>query len=301
MQPHFAAHLPHRSVIRISGTDRHSFLQGLVSNNVAKSADTDAIYAALLTPQGKFLHDLFILSPEGAFPPDGAFLIDCERERSEDLLDRLKAYKLRSKVKFDDLGEALDVWAVWEAPTAHYTPTPPSPLQWHERGLFLDPRLPKLGAREFIEKGRAPADTVAVELAAYDEHRLALGIADGSRDLEIEKSTLIEANFDFLNGIDWKKGCYIGQELTARMHYRGLAKKRLFPVEIEGKAPPFGAIIAKDIGEMRSSSGSTGIAVLKIEAVLQALDQKQPLTYGETKLWPTIPAWMKIDGTPTNR
>jgi folate-binding protein YgfZ len=322
----FTTLLPHRSVIRIGGEDRLGFLQGLISNDVSKASATHAIYAALLTPQGKFLHDLFILDH------DSAYLIDCEATRAEDLISRLSAYKLRSKVTFENLADKFDVWAVWEdtlGPDAPHKAVIPQNFLFHaaerrgktnlcgtqsdspqtpaasiqspaEHLAFPDPRLPERGLRAFVPKGEAPENVQPTDLAAYDSHRLSLGIADGSRDLEIEKSTLAEGNFDLLNGIDWKKGCYVGQELTARMHYRGLAKKRLFPVRIEGESPPYGATLSNDSGEMRSSCGKQGLALLKIDAVRQALDQETPLTHGNAKIWPSFPAWMKIDVQPAN-
>jgi folate-binding protein YgfZ len=274
----FATRLSHRSLIRIAGPDRAAFLQGLVSNDVSKANAQQSIYAALLTPQGKFLHDLFI------FADADSFLIDCEAARAEDLLRRLDAYKLRSKVTFENLAGAFDILAVWGAP--HLGPA--------------DPRLPELGARFFVKKASTILDVTLTDAAAYDEHRIKLGVADGSRDMEVEKSTLAEGNFDFLNGIDWKKGCYVGQELTARMHYRGLAKKRLFPVRIEGLVPPPGTGLGED-GALRSSRAFRGLALLRIEAVQQAIDQEHPLTYGKTTLWPSIPGWMKIDAPPANR
>ena len=277
--------LSHRGVVRVGGDDRRAFLQGLVSNDVAMATAANAVYAALLTPQGKFLHDMFILAVKDAF------LIDCEAARADDLLRRLASYKLRSKVTFENLGNAFDVWAIWNG-------------DYSAPCSFADPRLPELGSRIFMKKGVMPANAARADFAAYDAHRLTLGVADGSRDLESEKSTLVESNFDFLNGIDWKKGCYVGQELTARMHYRGLAKKRLFPVRIEGKTPNFGALLKlgeEEAGEMRSHSGAWGLASLKIDAVRQALLEKSPLTCGETRLWPLMPSWMKIDAPPTNR
>jgi folate-binding protein YgfZ len=120
-------------------------------------------------------------------------------------------------------------------------------------------------------------------------------VADGSRDMLIEKSTLAEGNFDFLNGVSWTKGCYVGQELTARMHYRGLVKKRLFPVRIEGPAPEFGAILklgAEDAGDMRSASGDLGLALLNVEKAEAAMRENAALACGESKLTVWKPAWM---------
>ena len=277
----FACLLPHRSVVRVGGPDRSSFLQGLISNDITKATDRTAIYAALLTPQGKFLHDMFILA-EG-----DSFLIDCEVARIDDLLHRLTAYKLRAKVSFEIMTSAFDVWAVWDGDYQ-------APL------CFSDPRLVELGYRLFSPKGKEPANTVCTEFASFDQHRLRLGVADGSRDMEIGRSTLAEGNFDMLNGVDWKKGCYVGQELTARMHYRGLSKKRLFPVRVEGGLVPHGTLLPNDAGEMRSQSGTQGLALLRMDSVEQAMGQEHPITLGETRIWSTLPLWMQIDETSIN-
>lgn len=269
----FAAPLSHRTLIRIGGADRYAFLQGLLSNDVMKASEDRAVYAALLSPQGKFLHDLFLLHVADAF------WVDCEAGRAEDLLRRLNAYKLRSKVTFENLTDRSDVWAIWGG--AHSAPQ-----------TFVDPRLPELGMRAFVEKNKIPVGPIISDFSVYDERRLHAGVADGSRDMEIEKSTLAEGNFDFLNGVDWKKGCYVGQELTARMHYRGLAKRRLFPVRVEGAPIAFGAQIEGD-GEMRSSCHKHGLALLKTEDAQKAINEEKPLTYQNTKLWVGLPSWMK--------
>ena len=278
----FACPLLNRSLLRISGADRVSFLQALVSNDVTKATEDTGVYAALLTPQGKFLHDLFILAT-----PD-ALLIDCEAGRADDLVQRLSAYKLRSQVEIENLADTFQVWAAWEA---HL------PQDWTANGLcFPDPRLPELGMRMFVDKGTLPTAITQVYLATYDFHRLALGVADGCRDLESGQSTLAEGNFDLLNGIDWKKGCYVGQELTARMRYRGLAKGRLFPVRIDGDPLPFGSPLMQgdsEVGEMRSSCACIGLALLKIDSAQQAVDQETPLTHGDTRVFVFTPEWMK--------
>jgi folate-binding protein YgfZ len=258
----FCAHLSDRFSLRIAGPDRQNFLQGLVSNDMGKVTSSEAIYAALLTPQGKFLHDLFILA-------DGdSYLVDCERP--EDLIRRLTAYKLRAKVTFEMA--AFDIWAIWNGQT-------------NAPHAYRDPGLPELGSRVFVPKG----EKLKGENGDYELHRLTLGVTS-SADMEIEKSTLAEGNFDFLHGIDWKKGCYVGQELTARMHYRGLAKRRLFPVMIEGEAPAPGTQLDNDVGEMRTSRGAHGLALLKIDVAAA----KTPLTCGKIVLYSEIHGWMKL-------
>ena len=165
--------------------------------------------------------------------------------------------------------------------------------------VFVDPRLASLGARAILprEEARAlltDAGLVEAEFDRYDRLRLSLGVPDGSRDLVLEKSILLEAGFDELNGVDWQKGCYIGQELTARTKYRGLVKKRLMPVRIEGPTPPPGTIVTTDgreIGEMRSSRDGLGLALLRIEPVREG----KRLAAGEAALVPVRPAWMRLE------
>src|SRR5205823_1333801 len=161
---------------------------------------------------------------------------------------------------------------------------------------FADPRLAALGARIIAERGhlaRLAERLTPADFAAWDRHRLALGIPDGSRDLVLDKSILLEAGFDELNGVDWQKGCYIGQELTARTKYRGLVKKRLMPVRIDGPTPPSGAVVTangREIGEMRSSRDGLGLALLRIEPVREG----KTLAAGEAILLPVRPAWMRL-------
>jgi folate-binding protein YgfZ len=264
--------LPNRGVLRLSGADRVSFLQGLVSNDVESATPGNAVYACMLTPQGKFLHDFFLIA-------DGdSLLIECEADRREDLMRRLKMYKLRAKIELSDCADAFSVWS---------TPTPPPNLA----GLaYRDPRSPSLGYRLL----RARPETVIPDSAPfedYDRLRIALGVPDGSRDMEIGKAILLENNIDLLNGVTWDKGCYTGQELTARTHYRGLIKKRLAPVGIAGEAPAIGTPITEngvEIGEMRSSSGDLGLALLRLDF----LRQQRPVAFGDVTLTPTLPEYL---------
>ena len=230
--------LPERGILAVSGPDRRSFLQGLVSNDVEKLAAGRAVYAALLTPQGKYLHD-FIMVEQGE-----AIWLDAEAARLADLRRRLSMYRLRAKVEIAERPE-LGVAAVFGdgALPALGLPDEPGAVRPFGRtgSSLVDPRLAELGARVIADRLRlarlAETGLTEADFAAYDRHRLALGVPDGSRDLVPEKSILLESGFDELNGVDWQKGCYVGQELTARTKYRGLIKKRLFPVRIEGPPP----------------------------------------------------------------
>jgi folate-binding protein YgfZ len=267
--------LPARGVIEVAGDDAVSFLQGLVSNDVAQAASGRAVWAALLTPQGKWLSDFFIFA-------DGTrLLLDVEREQAPMLVQRLGRFRLRAKVALSDFSEMLHVHVAWGG----------APDVSKNVIAAPDPRLPDAGWR-LLAPRLLPVTATA---EAWDEHRLALGLPDGSRDLEAEKTVLLEAGFDELGGVSWSKGCYMGQELTARTKYRGLVKRRLVPVAIVGATPPPGTPVLRDgveVGAMRSGRGGIGLAQLRLEAIGVA-----PLRCGEAALTPRPPAWMKLPET----
>jgi folate-binding protein YgfZ len=282
-----------RGVIAIAGEDRLTFLQGLVSNDVQRVSPKRAVYAALLTAQGRFLHDFFIVAI------GDTLYLDCEAERRDDLRRRLSLYRLRSKVSLTDVGEKFAVGLLFGVGVLSRLGLPAEAGHAASRSggcIFVDPRLPELGARAVLARASA-ADTLASlgltpgTNEAYDRLRLSLGVPDGSRDLPVEKAILLENGFDELNGIDWQKGCYMGQELTARTKYRGLVRKRLLPVTIEGPLPAPGTPVRlgdAEVGEMRSSSDGAGLALLRLEHV-----DSGPLTAGESRITPRRPEWMK--------
>ena len=270
-----------RAVLRVSGADRIEFLQGIVSNDVAKAGRDRGVWAAFLTPQGKYLHDFFLAA-------DGeSILLDCERARADDLRKRLRRYTLRSDARVeaaDDLAVAL-------------ASAPPAPADG-AAACFPDPRHREAGYRlvgphSAIARALAAAGLAAADPLDWDRRRLALGLPDGSRDLEAERSTLAEANADLLGGIDWEKGCWMGQEVTARMHYRGLAKRRLTPMCVDGPIPARGAPVERDgrpVGECRSSAGDLVMVLARTEAI----DEAEPgLRSGEAHLHPAPPEWLK--------
>ena len=278
--------LSHRSVIAVGGDDRAAFLQGLISNDTTKVAPNRAIWAALLTPQGRFLNDMFV-----AGGGDGTLLIETERERAPALARKLALYKLRSRVTVEDRAAAMEV-AVAFGPDADAL----VPLEGAT--AFVDPRLPALGVRVLAPAGQAATllaghGAVPAPAEAYETLRLSLGVPDGSRDLRPEKALLLESGFDELNGVDWEKGCYMGQELTARTKYRALVRKRLLPVKVEGPLPAPGSPIERDgqeVGEIRSGAGDRALALLRLEAVRAAGE----LTSGQSRIRPEIPAWMRL-------
>jgi folate-binding protein YgfZ len=292
--------LDDRGVLAVSGPDRRGFLQGLVSNDVSRVDAAQARYAALLTAQGKYLHDFMMVEQEGAI------LLEAERARLADLKRRLAMYRLRAKATLDERLELAVAAVIGDgAFSAVGLPAEPGMARSFAGGLaFVDPRLAALGARCIL-----PVETLAPALLAaglqeapletYDIMRLSLGVADGSRDMVLEKSILLEAGFDELNGVDWNKGCYIGQELTARTKYRGLIKRRLVPVTISGPAPPPGTPLfadGREVGEMRSSRDRRGLALLRTDLARAG----RPLSAGEALLTPEPPAWMRLDADETS-
>jgi folate-binding protein YgfZ len=260
MSKAFYVTLPHRGLIHIEGEDRKAFLQGLITNDMADLAPGRLLYACLLTPQGKFLHDFFM--QEG----DGFILLECEGgARAHNLYERLLQYRLRSNVKLS-VEEDVKIYGLLDIENNSTSPIIPT-----SHPLFADPRHPDMGARSF-EKPACEERPFAV----WDKHRITRGIPDGSRDMEVERSTLLECNLDKFNAIDWDKGCYMGQELTARMHYRGLAKKHLYPVKITGETPaPFADI--GSIGNMRSSCEDIGLALLRDDLIKELDNDSYPI------------------------
>jgi folate-binding protein YgfZ len=291
-----------RGVLRVAGEDRYAFLQGLVSNDVMRAQSDRAIWTAFLTPQGKYLHDFFIVTA------GDAFLLDCEADRRQDLLRRLSLYKLRSKVSVNDANDEHAVAIIFGERALEALGLPAEPgvaMALGDGIVYVDPRLPGLGARAILhsaaaaqvlkESGIDPGDA-----ADYESLRISLGVPDGSRDLKVEKAILLENGFDELHGIDWDKGCYMGQELTARTHYRGLVRKRLMPVIIEGPIPAPGTPVMlgdKEAGETASATvsdnGAIGLAMIRIEH-LDPTPSPGAFMAGDAKLTPMKPDWAKF-------
>jgi hypothetical protein len=288
-----------RGLLAISGEQARAFLQGLISNDVDKVSPDQAIYAALLTPQGKCLFDFFVAEH------DGRLLLDVEAERAPTLAQRLAMYKLRARLDIADVSADLAVAAL------------PGPSALRTVGLgdsrgvarplgdgvaFVDPRLSALGARAILPKETAAAalEELGLEAGAaedYQRMRFAAGVPEGSAELGIDKSPLLELGFEELNGIDFKKGCFVGQELTARMKYRGLVRKRLMPVTFEGGRPEPGAAIkagARDIGDLRTASADGGFAVLRLDKLEESVERGERLCANDVAVTPIKPAWVNF-------
>jgi len=235
------AALTSRALLAVRGPDWRAFLQGLLTSDVAALAPGQAQFSALLTPQGRLLYDLFVIGLD-----DGA-LLDAAAEHLEALVLRLKLYRLRAKVEIEPDARVIGAWLAEAAPAGE--------------GLAVrDPRLAALGWRTY---GGAPASPEA----AYDAARFSLGVP-GPADWGSDRTYPIEANFDLLGGIDFKKGCFVGQETTSRMKRRGVIRNRMLPVTFDGPPPAFGAeVLAGTLraGQILSGAQGRAMALLRLD------------------------------------
>jgi folate-binding protein YgfZ len=270
-----AAFLPDRGVVKVSGEDARDFLNGLVTTDVTQLAPSLGRFGALLTPQGKIIVDFLITeAPSGH---GGGFLIDCPRALAQGLADKLGFYKLRAKVKVENLSDHLGVLAAWDGDLAVKPDL-----------SFADPRNDALGWRILIpeELKQKVADLIGadlVESASYETHRVASGAPRGGLDFMYGDAFPHETNMDRLHGVDFDKGCYVGQEVVSRMQHRGTARTRTVKVILDGFAPePGTAILAGDkpVGTIGSTAGQHGLALIRTDRVTDALDAGLALTSG---------------------
>jgi tRNA-modifying protein YgfZ len=270
-----AAFLPDRGVVKVGGEDARNFLNGLVTTDVTLVRPGLGRFGALLTPQGKITIDFIITeTPAGH---GGGFLIDAPRALAKGLADKLGFYKLRAKVTVENLSDDLGVMAVWDG-----EPSTKPDL------IFADPRHAALGWRVLVPEGLAQkvADLAGAELVesgAYDAHRIATGVPRGGLDFIYGDAFPHETNMDRLHGVDFDKGCYVGQEVVSRMQHRGTARTRTVRIALDGAAPePGTAVVAGDkpVGTMGSSAGDAGLALLRTDRAIDALDAGTPLTSG---------------------
>jgi folate-binding protein YgfZ len=270
-----AAFLPDRGVVKVSGDGARDFLNGLVTTDVALLRPGLGRFGALLTPQGKIVTDFLITeAPSGH---GGGFLIDCPRALAQGLADKLGFYRLRAKVGIENLSDSLGVVAVWDGEPAVKPDL-----------AFADPRNAALGWRILVpeELAQKVADLIGAEMVdstAYDAHRIAAGAPRGGLDFMYGDAFPHETNMDRLHGVDFDKGCYVGQEVVSRMQHRGTARTRTIRILLDGPAPePGAAIVAgdKSIGTMGSAAGGAGLALLRIDRAADALQAGTPLTAG---------------------
>jgi tRNA-modifying protein YgfZ len=285
-----AALLPDRGVVKVAGDDARRFLAGLVTNDMAKVAPASPRFAALLTPQGKIIADFIIA--EAAAGDGGGFFLDCPRALASTLVEKLNFYKLRTKVICEDLSEVLGVMAIWDGSGDS------------EYGLsFPDPRLAELGSRIMLPPylaAEAANDLGAtlVDAEAYEAHRIALGVPRGGLDFIYGDAFPHEADMDQLNGVDFEKGCYVGQEVVSRVEHRASARSRVVPIAYDEFAPNSGLPIMagdKQVGMLGSTAKGRGLALVRLDRVADARAAGTPLQAGGIAIRVVKPAWATFD------
>ena len=285
-----AALLPDRGVIKVAGDDARKFLNGLVTCDMGKVSPAAARFGALLTPQGKIISDFIIA--EAAAEDGGGFFLDCPRALAVTLVAKLNFYKLRAKIIVEDLSEVLGVMAAWNG--AGET----------EYGLcYADPRLPALGTRIMLPPhlaAEAAADLGATlaDAQAYETYRIALGVPRGGADFIYGDAFPHEADMDQLAGVDFDKGCYVGQEVVSRVQHRASARSRVVPVVYDDFAPMNGLPIMageKEIGVLGATANGRGLALLRLDRVADAQAAGVPLTAGGITVRPVKPDWAHFD------
>ena len=321
----FMAPISNRGILSITGNDAKKFLQGLITNDINQVSETNAIYTAFLTPQGKFLYDFFITERLGVL------FLEVEKDRLEDLQKRLKLYKFKADIDVDNVSDLYQIWAFWgDNVEDHFnlTLTPGHACTEGYHLFYVDSRWPLTGVRALLyhpQKGQNDRIDLEMKMVAslpeqlaivtsgslpyekflnqgfqkvgfevYDQWRLQQGLPDGSRDMVVDRAIPLECGLEDLHAISWTKGCYMGQELTARTKHRGLVRKRYFPVEFEGPAPDFGTKVMQgedEVGEVYSSHGSLALARLKLEAIIN----ETPLVANHQSLRIIKPEWMSYD------
>ncbi len=277
-----AALLSDRSVLRVTGPDAHKLLQGVITNNLDRTQDGAAIHAGLLSPQGKILFDFFVVTAG-----DG-YLIEVSREKAAELVKRLGFYRLRAKVEIAEAPE-FSVAAAWDG-EAH----PPAGAI-----AYADPRLAALGIRLLLPSGDTVAD-LGCEPASEDDYhamRIKLGVPEGGRDYGFGDAFPHDALFDQLNGVDFKKGCFVGQEVVSRMQHRGTARKRVVPVEGDAPLQSGGEIEAGGlpIGPIGSVDGIFGLALVRLDRVEDAVAKGNPLAVDGTRVTLRRPSFATFD------
>jgi folate-binding protein YgfZ len=274
-----AAFLPDRGIVKVSGEDARNFLGGLVTTDVERIEPGIGRFGALLTPQGKIVVDFLITeAPSGH---GGGFLLDCPRALAPALADKLRFYKLRAKVSVENLSDGLGVVAAWDGEA---TVRPDL--------AFADPRHSSLGLRILAPEQLAPkvAELIGADLvdaSAYEAHRIACGVPRGGLDFIYGDAFPHETNMDRLHGVDFDKGCYVGQEVVSRMQHRGTARTRIVRVALDGPSPEAGAPILagdKTVGTMGSTAAERGLALVRIDRVADALDAGLALSAGGLSL-----------------
>jgi folate-binding protein YgfZ len=275
--------LPDRGVVAVDGPDALTLLQGLLTNDISRLNTVPAVFAGLLSPQGKILFDFFVVrTPEGA-------LLDVERDRAGDLVKRLSLYKLRAAVTIKDVSADHDVMAIFGGSQTMRVDL-----------VYDDPRLAALGARAIVAKTEHAVVTTTA--ADYHDFRIGVGVPEGGRDYAYGDVFPHEALFDQLDGVSFTKGCYVGQEIVSRMEHRGTARRRIVPVLgtagklVEGQ-PVLGGDV--EIGRIGSVAGERALAMIRLDRAQEFAEKGVLLRAGDSTLVLDIPAWAHFNTAAT--
>ncbi len=272
--------LVRRGVVAVGGPDAEKFLNDLVTADISRAGPGQAVFAALLTPQGKILFDFVILR-------DGdRFLFDLPRTLAADFVKRIGFYRLRAKVTVEDISAEARVLAVWGPQGVHHIDGVAAP----------DPRLSVLGWRIIAPADQPPvlSGFAPASEADYDAHRIALGIPEGGIDFAYGDAFPHDTDMDQLAGVDFGKGCYIGQEVVSRMEHRGTARRRFVIARAADPLPATGTEVTaggKPIGTLGSSAGETALALVRLDRAKEASDAGTPITAGDVALSLSLPGW----------
>ena len=287
--------LSDRGVVHVAGADAIHFIQNLVTCDVEELSETKGAYGALLTPQGKIVVD-FLVARES----DGGLLFDLPAASVAEFVKRLTVYKMRAKVTVADLSEESGVLAFWGLENAPMLPGP----------VFRDPRLAGLGLRAIVPKTIAKGSfgvshLVRTDEGAYHRHRIALGVPEAERDFRLGEAFPHDADLDQLQGVDFRKGCYVGQEIVSRMQHRGTARRRIVQVSAAGDLPQAGTPLtaaSRAVGTLGSAVGREGLALVRLDRAKEALDGGVPIKADQVTVELALPAWATFTwpnaGTP---
>jgi folate-binding protein YgfZ len=268
-----------RGVIEVAGADATNFLQRLITNSVLNIPKGEGRYAGLLTPQGKLLFDFFVVPlPEGQ---DAGYLIDCAGEQTANLVKRLNLHKMRAKIAIENKSENFGVVAIFGGEAAAGL----------DGLVYRDTRAPHMGLRVI-----APRDALAklscADASRYEAHRIAQGVPKGGVDFVHGDAFVHDMNLDLMNGVDFKKGCYVGQEVVARVHYRNSARKRIARIHFDGPAPAQGTQITAretNVGQVGSTAGVEGLAMVRLDRLEDVRAAGVALKAGDVAVDITLP------------
>ncbi len=290
--------LPDRGVVRVAGPDAEKFLNGSITADLRALAKQAAVHSALLTSRGKMLFEFFVVKapmPEACLRHDGGFLLETGRDLADDLVKRFKTFMLRSKVEAENVSAAYEVAAAWAG-------TLPAS---GKRTIYEDPRLPEMGSRVLAavppgfaaDPGDVEGDAEWVTTEAYHAHRVALGVPEAGKDYPIGDTFPHEADFDALNGVSFAKGCYVGQEVVARMKHKGTVRKRVVPVEADAPLRSGAPIMLgeAEIGSIGSVVGARGLALIRLDRAAEASAKGQDLLADGIRISLRKPDWATFE------